>query len=149
MSENTETAIVAQPVEESRALTTSQGFVNTCDISTRQGKLTVIKAVNNAQSLADVPEGTVIDVCDIVTKPGIRKARDPRLPNTPCINTYLIDTEGNAYMSQSDGIAQSAEFIVSAFSDMGKSDPEGCVPLFVKVTPLPNGNTVKSLVPAE
>ena len=149
MSENTETAIVVQPVEESRALTTSQGFVNTCDISTRQGKLTVIKAVNNAQSLADVPEGTVIDVCDIVTKPGIRKARDPRLPNTPCINTYLIDTAGNAYMSQSDGIAQSAEFIVSAFPDMGKNDPEGCVPLFVKVTPLPNGNTVKSLVPAE
>lgn len=149
MSENTETAIVAQPVEESRALTTSQGFVNTCDISTRQGKITVIKAVNNAQSLADVPEGTVIDVCDIVTKPGIRKARDPRLPNTPCINTYLIDTDGNAYMSQSDGIAQSAEFIVSAFPDMGKSDPERCVPLFVKVTPLPNGNTVKSLVPAE
>ena len=149
MTENTETAIVAQPVQESRALITSQGFVNTCDLTTRQGKLTVIKAVNNAQSLAGVPEGTVIDVCDIVTKPGVRKARDPRLPNTPCINTYLIDTEGNAYMSQSDGIAQSAEFIVANFPDMGKSEPEGCVPLYVKVTSLPNGNTVKALVPAE
>ena len=78
-------------------------FVNTCDLSTRAGKIASAKAVTGALSLNDVPAGTVIDVRDIITMPGVRKARDPRLPNVPCVNTYIIDTEGQAYMSQSEG----------------------------------------------
>lgn len=124
-------------------------LINTCDLSTRAGKIASAKALTGALSLNDVPEGTVIDVRDIITTPGVRKARDPRLPNTPCINTYVIDTSGQAYMSQSEGIAQSAALLAATFPDMGKSDPEGCVPVYVQVTPLDGGKTYKTLVPAE
>lgn len=124
-------------------------FVNTCDLSTRAGKIASAKAVTGALSLNDVPAGTVINVRDIITMPGVRKARDPRLPNVPCINTYIIDTGGQAYMSQSEGIAQSAALLTATFPDMGKSDPEGCVPVYVQVTPLDGGKTYKTLVPTE
>lgn len=124
-------------------------LINTCDLSTRAGKIASAKALTGALTLNDVPEGTVIDVRDIITTPGVRKARDPRLPNTPCINTYVIDTSGHAYMSQSEGIAQSAALLAATFPDMGKSDPEGCVPVYVQVTPLDGGKTYKTLVPAE
>lgn len=124
-------------------------LINTCDLSTRAGKIASAKALTGALSLNDVPEGTVIGVRDIITTPGVRKARDPRLPNTPCINTYVIDTSGQAYMSQSEGIAQSAALLAATFPDMGKSDPEGCVPVYVQVTPLDGGKTYKTLVPAE
>ena len=124
-------------------------FVNTCDLSTRAGKIASAKAVTGALSLNDVPAGSVIDVRDIITMPGVRKSRDPRLPNVPCVNTYIIDTEGRAYMSQSEGIAQSAALLTATFPDMGKSDPEGCVPVYVQVTPLDGGKTYKTLVPTE
>ena len=115
-------------------------LINTCDLSTRAGKIASAKALTGAQSLSDVPEGTVIDVRDIITTPGVRKSRDPRLPNTPC---------SKSYMSQSEGIAQSAALLAATFPDMGKGDEEGCVPVYVQVTPLDGGKTYKTLVPAE
>lgn len=124
------------------ATATPSNYVNTVSMDTFEGKMAVANAVNSALSLNDTANnGVVIEVTDIITTPGIRKSRDPRLPDVPCVNTYLIDAEGNAYMSQSDGIARSAEMLVAL------NIFEGCeaVGMVVDARPLPNGNTVKSL----
>lgn len=127
---------------QNNAIATPNNYVNTVSMDTFEGKMAVANAVNSALSLNDAANnGEVIEVRDIITTPGIRKSRDPRLPDVPCVNTYLIDAAGNAYMSQSDGIARSAEMLVALNIFEGRDS----VGMVVDVRPLPNGNTVKSL----
>lgn len=113
-------------------------------------KARVFNATSGAVSLSATAErdGLVLDVVDIFQTVGVRKSRNVMLPDTPCVNTYLLTADGNTYMSQSDGIARSARDLVSPamFPDCGKSLPDGCLHLAVNVKPLDNGNTVKSLV---
>lgn len=127
---------------QTNAIATPNNYVNTVSMDTFAGKMAVANAVNSALSLNDIANnGEVIEVTDIITTPGVRKSRDPRLPDVPCVNTYLIDTAGNAYMSQSDGIARSAEMLVALQIFDGRES----VDMVVDARPLPNGNTVKSL----
>lgn len=116
-----------------------------------EAKLEVVAAVNAATSLNDYIEengtDTVIDVRDIFTMPGMRKSRDPRYPDTPCQNTYLITSDGECLMSQSDGIYRSASMIVSMFPTLELSEGDKGMKMRVQTKKLPNGNTIKSLVP--
>lgn len=125
--------------------------ITTIDNDSVEAKLEVVAAVNAATSLNDYVEenGTdaVIDVRNIFTMPGIRKSRDPRYPDTPCQNTYLITVDGECLMSQSDGIYRSAAMIVSMFPTLELTEGDKGMRMRVQVKKLANGNTIKSLVP--
>lgn len=120
----------------------SSGFINTVDMTKLEGKVSVANAVNSATSLKDAPES--IDVIDCITMPGVRKGRN-NMPDTDCTNVYLIDTEGKAWFSQSDGIARSVRLLASLFPDFGKSLPQGALHVKVVEQQLNNGNTLKTL----
>lgn len=122
------------------------GFINTFDISTDDGKMAVLKAYNAAQPLNN-HVGEVIKVCDVITMPGVRKGRNG-MPDTDCQNTYLIDVDGNAYFSQSDGVARSLQMFIALYPDLGKSTEKGCIELSCIEQELGNGNTLKTLIPA-
>jgi hypothetical protein len=119
-----------------------QGFVNTCDLETLDGKMRSANAINSAVSLND-HVGEVLRIVDVITMPGIRKGRNGQA-DTPCQNTYLIDADGTTYFSQSDGVKRSINTTLSIFKkcDVGK----GYLPLVCKSDVLPNGNTIKTLV---
>lgn len=128
-----ETAIDFAPV---------QGFINTCDLDTLDGKMRSANAINSAVSLND-HVGEVLRIVDVITMPGVRKGRNGQA-DTPCQNTYLIDADGVTYFSQSDGVKRSINTTLSIFKkcDAGK----GYLPLVCKSDFLPNGNTIKTLV---
>lgn len=125
--------------------------ITTIDEASVEAKLEVVAAVNAATSLNDYIEengtDTVIDVRNIFTMPGIRKSRDPRVPDTPCQNTYLITAGGECLMSQSDGIYRSAAMIVSMFPTLELTEGDKGMRMRVQTKKLANGNTIKSLVP--
>lgn len=125
--------------------------ITTIDNDSVEAKLEVVAAVNSATSLNDyIKENgtdTVIDVCNIFTMPGMRKSRDPRYPDAPCQNTYLITADGECLMSQSDGIYRSAVMIVSMFPTLELSEGDKGMKMRVQSKVIANGNTVKSLVP--
>ena len=125
--------------------------ITTIDNDSVEAKLEVVAAVNAATSLNDyIKENgtdTVIDVRNIFTMPGTRKSRDPRYPDTPCQNTYLITADGECLMSQSDGIYRSAVMIVSMFPTLELSEGDKGMKMRVQSKVIANGNTVKSLVP--
>ena len=128
-----ETAIDFAPV---------QGFINTCDLNTLNGKKRSVNAINNAVSLND-HVGEVLRIVDVITMPGVRKGRNGQDDMT-CQNTYLIDADGIAYFSQSDGVKRAINAIMSIYKkcDAGK----GYLPLACKSDVLPNGNTIKTIV---
>lgn len=121
-----------------------EGYFNTCDIETDEGKHTTINAINGAVSLKDY-EGVALNICDCIVMPGVRKSRNGG-EDKPCKNVYLIDNEGKAYFSQSDGVAHSVQWIAALFPDFGKDSEQGYVTLYLKSQELPNGNTLKTLV---
>ena len=125
--------------------------ITTIDNDSVEAKLEVVAAVNASTSLNDFIEengtDTVIDVRNIFTMPGIRKSRDPRYPDTPCQNTYLITADGECLISQSDGIYRSAAMIVSMFPTLELTEGDKGMRMRVQVKKLANGNTLKSLVP--
>ena len=123
-----------------------QGFINTVDMSTNEGKVKVVKALNAAKSLNDFV-GVELKVCDCITMPGIRKGRNG-MPDTNCQNTIIIDIDGNSYFTQSDGIARSILIYSAIWPDFGKnSTSEGYLSFCVVEEELANGNTLKKIVP--
>ena len=122
------------------------GFVNTFDLNTDEGKKSVLKAYNAAEPLNNHVD-EVLQICDVMTTPGIRKGRNG-MPDVECQNTYLIDVNGNAYFSQSDGVARSLQMFVALYPDFGKSSEKGCVEIKCIEQPMNNGNTLKTLIPA-
>lgn len=125
-------------------MTSNGNMINTMNLATDEGKISTLNAVNNAMSLKDAKD-TALDVCDCITMPGIRKGRNG-MPDTECQNTYLIDTQNNAWFTQSDGIARSVKMIAMMFPDFGKSMKDKCLHLKVEAKELANGNTIKTLV---
>lgn len=122
------------------------GFVNTFNLDTDEGKNSVLKAYNASEPLNN-HVGEVLKICDVMTTPGVRKGRNG-MPDMECQNTYLIDTDGNAYFSQSDGVARSLNMFVALYPDMGKSSEKGYIEITCIEQELPNGNTLKTLIPA-
>lgn len=125
-------------------MSSNGNMINTLNLATNEGKINTLNAINNSQSLSDAND-TTLDICDCITMPGIRKGRG-NMPDTECQNTYLIDKSGNAWFTQSDGIARSVKMIAMLFPDFGKSTADGCLHVHVEENQLKNGNTIKSLV---
>lgn len=125
-----------------KAESAEQTYINTCDLSTFEGKKTTANAINNADSLNN-HVGEIIRVKDVITMAGVRKGRNGQ-PDAPCQNTYIIDTDGNAYFSQSDGVKNSLNVTMAIYQvcDAGN----GYLPMVCKTEQLPNGNTIKTLV---
>ena len=121
------------------------GFINTLDLSSNEGKIATVNAINSAEPLNN-HVGEIIKVVDCITMPGIRKGRNG-MPDTECVNTHLIDTEGNVYFSQSDGVSRAIRSFSALWPDFGKETTvEGYLPMVCKEVPLNNGNKLKTLV---
>lgn len=135
---------------EEQAVVMANEFANTIQLVTPADKMRVLRALNSAVSLNSIGSNP-IDVIDIIQRPGIRRSRDSRLPDAPCINTYFITRDGKTYMTQSVGISNSARDIVDPmmFPDCGRSTEKGCITLQVIEQKLDNGNTIKSIVPID
>lgn len=140
-TENTE---IMPAVSMEQIMSANGSMINTMNLATVEGKVNTLNAVNSAMSLKDAKD-TALDICDCITMPGIRKGRNG-MPDTECQNTYLIDTEGNAWFTQSDGIARSVRMIAMMFPDFGKTMEDKCLHVKVESKELANGNTIKSLV---
>lgn len=129
----------------------THGNLATFDPESVEDRLTLVAAVNSAESLNDyvATNGAdcVINVRRIFTMDGIRKGRGQGQADVPCKNTYLVTDEGQSLMTQSDGIYRSACAIVAAFPDLDLGDGSGVFPVRVQSKQLKNGNTIKSLVP--
>lgn len=118
------------------------GFFITLDTETMDGKIAYTNACNDAESLAD-HEGEVIHMTDAFIVPGYRRDRNGG-PSRPCANTYVIDADGMAYFSQSDGVARSLTQIHGICPNLDGGN--GYLPIAVKSKKLANGNTIKSIV---
>lgn len=137
----------AQAIEQQ---STIEGYFNTLDLSTYEGKVKTLQATSGAKPLKD-HEGEVIPVTDAFTMAGVRKGRNG-MPDVPCQNTYIIaaaDEQGNvtSYFTQSDGIARDINMIAAMFPDFGKSTSKGHLELVVMSEVLGNGNTLKHITP--
>lgn len=119
-------------------------LICTVDANDNAGKTTIYNAVNNAEPLNSHMNEDLM-ICDCITERGIRRGRNG-MPDQPCVNTYLIDVDGVAYFSQSDGVARSVYTLVTLWDDFGKSTDAGYLMLRCIEKPLQNGNTVKNLV---
>lgn len=120
-------------------------LLNTVDTNITSGAKMVVNAINSANSLSNVDENEVLDIRDCVVTQGIRKGRGTQ-SDVACANIYLIDKDGQAWFSQSAGIANSVSLIASMFPDFGKSTDEGYLSMRVRSVQLNNGNTTKTLV---
>jgi hypothetical protein len=125
--------------------TTNTQYIMTVNTDSTEGKLQVLAALNYAAPLKDFVDKP-IKVRDCITMPGVRKSRNGG-HDTPCQNTYLIDTDGNAYFSQSDGVKRSVLMIFALFPQFGKETENGYIELKLVEQNLANGNTLKNLVP--
>lgn len=140
MADNTD---MIPSVDAAKVLSGNAVQINTLNTDTFDGKITALNALNNAVSLKDA--NSSLKICDCIALPGVRKGRN-NTADTDCQNTYLIDVDGNAYFTQSDGIARSVRMIYMLFPDFGKSSDVGYLKVRVVEKKLPNGNTIKSLV---
>ena len=140
MADNTD---MIPSVDAAKVLSGNAVQINTLNTDTFDGKITALNALNNAVSLKDATNP--LKICDCIALPGVRKGRN-NTADTECQNTYLIDIDGNAYFTQSDGIARSVRMIYMLFPDFGKSSDVGYLKVRVVEKKLPNGNTIKSLV---
>lgn len=112
------------------------GYICTVDRTTREGTIKVANALSDAASLAEIGDKH-FNLVDVITTPGVRTRT-----GEVCTNTYLIDSEGNIYMTQSDGLKRSAQQIVGLFNgDFGEDGIE----VAVIEKKLNNGNTLKTL----
>ena len=120
------------------------GFINTIDMTTNDGKMKVVNAINNSVPLKDFMDKE-LHIVDCITMPGIRKGRNGA-PDTECKNVHLIDENGVSYFSQSDGVHRSVQMFAAMWPDFGKySIDDGCLKVMCVATELPNGNTLKTL----
>lgn len=137
--------VIEDKMQDTTALviTADKNPVATVDASTDEGKIDIANALNDALSLAD-HEGVVINCVDCIIMPGERRNYADN-SKVPCEDVYLIDNEGQAYFSQSSGVAKSAHFLVSLYPDFGKSRECGYLPIVLTSRDLPDGRTIKKL----
>lgn len=116
------------------------GFICTVDRNTREGAITVANALSDAESLTAIGDEKFV-LKDIITTPGVRSQT-----GEVCTNTYLISDDGHIYMTQSNGIARSANFIVGLFAKPdGTVDFGDGITVNVSSKQLASGRSLKSL----
>lgn len=123
------------------------GYICTLDMTTIDGKMAAVAALNGAQSMRDMV-GETLRVKDFMTTPGVRSRT-----GEACINSYLICDDGNVYFTQSTGIAESLRYLAGAFIDVSTGKLmdliESGIGLQIREQNLSNGNTLKTVVPVK
>lgn len=123
-----------------------RGYICTLDITTIEGKMQLATALNGAETMKN-KTNEVLRVVNVVTTEGVRSRT-----GEACINTYLICDDDKVYFSQSDGIARSVKVLVALFTDQDTgafiNPVSQGVGFLIKEQQLPNGNTLKTIVPA-
>lgn len=122
--------------DNDNALNIPNGYICTVDRDSREGTIKIANALSDASSLASHGDEH-FHLVDVITTPGVRTRTGEE-----CINTYLITAEGEILMSQSNGIARSAQQIVGLFN--GDFGEEG-IEVAVVTKELRNGNSLKTL----
>jgi hypothetical protein len=125
---------------------------STITINSPAEKNRALRALSASVSLAKaVTPGEAFDVVDIFQTPGTRRSRVEGMPDVPCINTYFLLADGRSLMTQSNGIASSAQMLLSKqmYPDCGRSTEKGFLTLCVVEQKLDNGNTLKSVIPMD
>ena len=121
------------------------GFINTLDLTSNEGKMQAVNAINNTVPLKDHMDEE-LHIVDCITMPGIRKGRNG-MPDKECKNTHLIDVNGVSYFSQSDGVSRAVQMLAAMWPDFGKTTTkEGYLAIKCVEQQLANGNNLKSLV---
>jgi hypothetical protein len=118
-----------------------RGYICTVDITTMDGKLDVMNALNGSTALAE-HEGETLIVKNIVTTQGVRSRT-----GEACTNTHLLLADGTTLFSQSDGVKRSVEVLVALFTINGVCNFGDGIPVKLVSQKLNNGNTLKTLVP--
>ena len=118
-----------------------RGYICTVDITTMEGKLDVMNALNGCTPLSEHENETLL-VKNIVTTQGIRSRT-----GDICTNTHLILADGTTLFSQSDGVARSVKVLVALFTINGVCDFGDGIPVKLVSQKLNNGNSLKTLVP--
>lgn len=122
--------------------------MSTIGADTVEDKKRALRAKNAAGSLARRFEpGEPFEVVDILQTRGTMRSRQMGVPDKPCINTYFLLSDGTAVMSQSSGIAESAQDLMSLFPGLGRDTEDGCMLVTISEQKLDNGNIVKKVVP--
>lgn len=111
------------------------------DMTASEGIVRIFNAEEDGTSLND--SGLTELVLDgIIIRPGVRV--DPvHGTRTPCANTILMATDGNNYVSQSNGIARSAARIIHLYEKLGW--PEEGLPVRVTENKLDGRRSYKKL----
>ena len=140
--EKTNSAIVTS---ESVDFAIPTGFINTIDLSTNDGKMKAVNAINSTVPLNDFVDKE-LHIVDCITMPGVRKGRNG-MPDTECKNVHLVDVDGVSYFSQSDGVSRAVQMLAAMWPDFGKqTTKEGYLRIKCVEIQLNNGNTLKNLV---
>lgn len=110
------------------------------DMSDPETMISIVNGFAGALSLNDeIGPKDVIEVKGVYVTPGIRKSRDPRVPDAPCLNTYIVAGD-ETYFTQSSGIARSVQLMstIPGFFDTPRK-------MQVVSNKTGSGNTIKSL----
>ena len=130
MSENMEMVVAS---DEAKVNTSALTQTVMSDFSGAK-RSTVFNALNNALSLSqDGPD--TIELEGIICKPGIRA-----VSNDPCIDTYLVATDGQAYFTQATGISRAASNLLEIY----RGNVRGIV-VSVEEASIGGGRTMKRL----
>lgn len=125
-------------------------YASTLTLDTPKDKNRFLRARNAAASLAQsFGDGEVMELVDVFQTPGVRRSRDINSPDMPCVNTYLLLSDGRAYMSQSGGIADSIRDLVTCYPNCGRDTDEGFIRVTIQSRQLSSGNTIKAVVPVD
>lgn len=120
-------------------------LANTLSINDDKGRNRVIRAINNADSLAeDLGLGVVFEVVDVLQKPGVRLGRNG-MPDVPCTDTYLLCANGKCYLTKSDGIANDVLTILAIYGGAFRGEDGRGLLCVVGEKKTGNGNTIKRL----
>ena len=87
-------------------------ITNTFDDKTENAKL-IFNATSNSDSLND-HMGEVIKLKGAFMTNGVRRGYNDA-PDTPCINTYIVDENNKSYFTQSKGIARDMTNLLTLF----------------------------------
>lgn len=110
------------------------------DMSDPNTMIDIVNGFASALSLNDeIGPKDVLEVKGVYVTPGIRKSRDPRVPDAPCLNTYIVAGD-ETYFTQSSGIARSVQLMsnIPGFFDTPRK-------MQVVSNKTGSGNTIKSL----
>ena len=111
----------------------------TVPMETTAEKLKVFALTSNPELLKD-HDDEVLDVIGWIVEQGFRARGDSQ---ESCVNTTLFTSNGHAYFTQSNGVANAMQRLRPIFPN----GPMGILKIKSSKVAMKNGNTVRTLIP--